>query len=304
MLSSFSVVVALVWASVPVEPQADDLPGFVGVAAATDANVAVAWTHGRIWSLDGSRTFLDGAERVRAVAVAPDGTLYTIRGQSRLGAVKPGGETEWHRAPLAGETRGLQVFGDRLAWIVDRELALTQDEGRSRKLALTQDEGRSWTVQDLPADADHGRLRFLPDGAIDLLAYVENCHSGDYTVRYRGRVDSNEWQKTGTGADTEFDGEPHFGSGGLARVTLVSRHGWTFSLDTASSGSGERLIRSGPKGHITVLDEDVPEDLELHAVDHLGRVLGLSSGRVWRWSTRGRWQTIGGQGRIRHRDAR
>ena len=251
----------------------------VGVAVAAGLDLSVVWSRHRIRSLDGSRFFLEGSEEVRAVALGGDGTVYAIRG-NRLGVARVRGTSKWHHTPVAGKTLGLEVLGDSVAWFAATD--------SSSVLALTGDGGRSWTVQTLPPIIDEGHLRLLPGGALELAGYVYDCHGGDYSVRYRGRVGSNRWRQVATGPETDYLWPSHFGPDDYDRYPWVAGPNGTYRVDQP------QLLQLSENGSQIVLDEHVPDGLQLMAIDHRDRLLGLSGGRVWRWSARDRWQLVGG----------
>jgi hypothetical protein len=63
----------------------------------------------------------------------------------------------------------------------------------------------------------------LGDGALEIVGYIEDCHGGDYSVRYRGRIGSNRWRLVHTGAETEYRGPTHFGTWGSRDEPFVDR---------------------------------------------------------------------------------
>jgi len=148
------------------------------------------------------------------VAVNAGGTLFAVRGRTRFGVAAPNAAPVWRALPMSGTTLGLAIVGDRVAWF----FATAGDE----RLALTADEGSHWTVQRLPR-ADHGRLELLADGVLEIVAYIEDCHGGDYSVRYRGRIGSNRWRVVHTGPETEYRGPTHFGTWGSRDEPFVDR---------------------------------------------------------------------------------
>jgi hypothetical protein len=232
----------------------------VGVATAKGKEFGVVWSARTIRSLDGGRVFLPGTENVRAVAVGDDGTVYAVRGRNQFGVEGPDAPARWLPPPVAGKTLGLDVIGGQVAWFVETKT--------SRMLALTADGGEHWTVQKLPPDVDVGSLSLRADGSLDLLAWVFNCHSGDYTIRYRGRIGSNRWRRTGTGPETDFRGPAHYGD------------------LTAAGDRIEHLRRPA------AYDTGRPDGLIVTTIDHRRRPLGVAKGQIWRWSDNTRWERL------------
>ena len=232
----------------------------VGVATAKGKDFGVVWSARTVRSLGGGRVVLPGTEKVRAVAVGDDGTVYASRGRNQFGVERPDAPARWLPAPVAGKTLGLHVIGGQVAWFVDTK--------GSSMLALTADDGEHWTAQKLPADVDVGSLSVRADGSLDLLAWVFDCHSGDYTVRYRGRPGSNRWRRTGTGPETDFKGPAHYGE-------LTSTANWI-----------ERAQRPA------AYDTRRPNGLTVMTIDHRRQPLGLAKGRIWRWSDNSRWERL------------
>jgi hypothetical protein len=234
---------------------------------------------------------LPGAGKVAAVATGADGTVFAIRGRSRFGVAGPGAAAVWRDTPIAGKTRGLVLIGNQIAWIVD------VDGGD--KLALTVDQGRHWTVQDLP-HVDHGRLLLHAGGVIELVGYVENCHSGDYSIVYSGRVGSNRWREIRTGAETEFGEPTHYGSWNGDGGQPIGSDGFLRGLeiepahvDADGKDQPPCLVsyREGDR-EARVLDAHVPEGLTLMTSDSQDRPLGLTRNNVWRWSKATGWQAL------------
>jgi hypothetical protein len=263
----------------------------MGIAMTPARDRGVAWSRRSIESLDGRRVVLPGAGQVAAVAVGADGTVFAIRARSRFGVAGPGAAAVWRDAPIAGKTRGLVLIANRVAWIVDA--------GGGDKLALTADQGRHWNVQNLP-HVDHGRLRLLADGVIELVGYMEDCHSGDYSVVYHGRVGSNRWREIRTGAETEFGEPTHFGSWMGEGDQPIGSDGFLqgFEIEPAHvDGDGKhqppRLVsHRGGDREPRVLDAHVPEGLTLMTSDAEGRPLGVTKDNVWRWSRASGWQAL------------
>jgi hypothetical protein len=267
---------------------ADDL---VGIAMAPGSDAGVAWSVRNIRSLDGARVFLPGTEDVAAVAMAADGTVYAIRGRTRFGVAAPHAEAVWHDLPVTGKTKGFAVIGDRVAWF-----AAT---ATGNVLTMTADRGRHWSTQTMPDDVDHGRLRLLAGGALELFGRVLNCHSGDYSVRYRGRIGSNKWRLAWSGAETEYRGPSQFGT------SDDDYEGPFNGADEFIRGEGQAVvfwIRPNPAQLVSLRDgeseqrllsEQLPAGLSLITVDAQGRPLGVTKSKVWRWSPAKRWQALG-----------
>jgi hypothetical protein len=265
--------------------RAGDAERLIGIALVPDADTGVAWSARDIRSLDGVRVFLPGAENVAAVAAAADGTVFAIRGRRHFGVAAPHAAEVWYDTPLAGKTDGLAVIGDHVAWFV------ATDKGP--QLALTADRGRHWSVQSLPV-VDHGRLVLRASGVLELDGYVADCHSGDYSVRYRGRVGSNLWRRTRTGAETDYRGPSHFGTsdaaddkpftGADAGVRAGSNTFWIEQAQLVGFRDGDDEQR--------VFDVHVPGGLSLSAADAHRRLLGVTKNDVWRWSATSGWQSL------------
>lgn len=263
--------------------------GLVGLAIAPGGDDGVAWSAREIRTLDGGRELLAGTQKLAAVTVSADGTVFAVRGRTRFGVAAPNAAAVWRALPMSGTTIGLALVGDHLAW----SFATSDGEW----VALTADQGRRWSVQKLPR-ADHGRLRLLAGGALELVGLIEDCHGGDYSVRYRGRIGSNRWRLTHTGAETEYGGPTHFGTwgspdepfrdGGLF-VTARSITYWI----REDRDRRQRLMgtRAGEADE-QVIDERVPDGLSLMAADARGRLLGVTRDNVWRWSAATGWTAL------------
>ena len=247
--------------------QADRL---VGVALVPGGDTGVAWSARGIRSFDGVRAFLPGAEPLAAVTAAADGTVFAIRGRMHFGVAARHAAAVWYDTPLTGSTQGLAVVGDHVAWFVATD--------RGPRLALTADRGRHWSVQSLPV-VDHGRLLLRAGGVLELEGYVADCHSGDYSVRYRGRVGSNLWQQTGTGAETDYHGSSHFGTsdaesdtpftGADAAVRAGPNRFWIEQAQLVGFRDGDDEQR--------VFDAHVPDGLLLvYCKDAHRRLLGVT----------------------------
>lgn len=275
-----AVVTLLLGVAVTCSATADPATGgeWSGVAAASSVEVAVVWNQHRIRVLRGSRYLLEGTDDVAQVGVGSDGTVYAIRGEGRFGVAEPGGEEHWHTAPVAGESRGIFFLGRWVAWMVwQTDVGLV--------LALTRDRGKTWTTQELPA-VDEAQIRLTSGtGDLDLLARVYDCHSGDYSVRYRGRLGSRRWTKL-AGFESEASSLGHDGT--VYPFPTVKGRTSTYGFSYMDSRHLLRLDR----GHKTLLDRDSPKDMRLEAVDHLGHPLGILHGEVWMWSREKRWQRI------------
>ena len=257
----------------------------VGIALVPGGDTGFAWSAREIRSLDGVRLFLPGAETLAAVAAAADGTVFAIRGRTHFGVAAPHAAAVWYDTPLSGKTQGLAVVGDHVAWFV------ATDQGP--RLALTVDRGRHWSVQSLP-DVDHGRLLLRAGGVLELDGYVADCHSGDYSVRYRGRVGSNLWRQTGTGAETDYRGPSHFGTS-----DADDDKSFTGADDSVRAGPNRFWIeqaqlvgfRDGDDEQ-RVFDAHVPDGLLLVTADAHRRLLGVTKNEVWRWSATSGWRSL------------
>jgi hypothetical protein len=259
---------------------ADTAPdhGWRGVAASGSVDVAVVWNQHRIRLLRGSRYLLEGADDVAHVGVGPDGTVYAVRGESLFGVAEPGGEEHWHVPPVAGESRGIFFLGTWVGWVVWRT-----DVGLV--LALTRDRGKTWTTQELPA-VDEAQIRLASAGGdLDLLGRIYDCHSGDYSLRYRGHLGRGRWIK-GRGFESEASSLGHDGT--VYPFPTVKGRTSTYAFSYVDSRHLLRLDR----GHKTLLDRESPKEMNLEAVDHLGRPLGILDGEVWMWSREKRWQRV------------
>lgn len=263
--------------------------GLLGLAVAPGREDGVSWSAWQISSLDGARVLLPGPQRLRAVAVATDGTVFAIRGRDRLGVARPNATAVWRMLPRAGETRGLAVVADQLAWFFETR--------QGDQLALTADQGRHWKVQKLPF-MDHGRLRLLAGGVLELAGYINDCHSGDSSVRYRGRIGSDCWRLIATEAETAYGRPTHFGTWRSYEDPFSANDGYidgpsiTYRI-TPDDAEGYRLV-GRPEGEADerVLDVSVPYGLSLMAVDARARLLGVTTDNVWRWSPATGWQSL------------
>jgi hypothetical protein len=240
---------------------ADDL---VGLALFPGQDTGVVWSARSIQSLDGARVFLPGAANVAAVTTTADGAVVAIRGRNQLGVAAPNAAPVWRTTPLAGKTIGLVYVGNQIAWFVETR--------RRVALALTADQGRHWTVQSLP-DVDEGHLELGAGGVLELDGYIYDCHGGDYSVRYRGRIGSGRWRLTRTAAETAFRWPSHYKPAERDR-------------DGPLTGADETVRSDGS------IDEGAPDGFSLIAADAHGRLLAVTKSNVWRWSKATGWQPL------------
>jgi hypothetical protein len=289
-VSTVPALAIFVFATLVTSPAGAADDDLVGITMTPARDGGVAWSRRSIRSLDGARVVLPGAGKIGAVAIGADGTVYAVRGRSRFGVAGPGAAPVWRDTPIAGNTRGLVVIANYVAWIV------IADGGD--KLGLTADQGRHWTIQNLPY-VDHGRLRILADNVIELVGYMEDCHSGDYSVVYRGRVRSNRWREVRTGAETEFVGPTHYGSWNADAdqpiVSDESLQGMDIEpshVDADGKQQPPRLVSRDADREERVLDARVPEGLALMTADAQGRPLGVTRDNVWRWTQTAGWQAL------------
>lgn len=290
-LAGFAALFGLM--AVAAAARADSPADLRGIALAPGSDEGVAWSEKEIRSLDGARAYLPGAGAVAAVTLTADGTVFAIRGSNRFGVAARDRAAAWRPTPVSGKTRGFIVIADRVAWFVSNK----KDEW----LVMTADQGRHWTVQTLPF-VDHGRLQLLADGVLELAGYMENCHSGDYSVRYRGRIGSNRWRELGTDSETAFGEQTHFGSwasddGVPFPPAVGSLNGKPIDFLIAPADDEKKeparlLGRPGGESADRVLDAHVPDGLTLITSDTHGRPLGLTSDNVWRWSKATGWQAL------------
>jgi len=282
-------------ASIASPASGDDADNLVGLAVVPGSDDGVVWSARNIQSFDGSRVFLPGAANVAAVTTAADGTIFAIRGRNRFGVATPDGASIWRATPVAGRTKGLVIVADHIAWFVQ-----TKAEG-DVKLALTADQGRHWTVQSLPPDPDEGHLELRAGGVVELDGYIYDCHGGDYSARYRGRIGSNSWRRTRTAAETAYHHPSHYkplerdgplnGADGTVRSGSIR-----FSVESAYEGANghpARLVglRDG-EIEDRVIANHVPDGFSLITTDARGRLLGVTKNDVWRWSQATGWQAL------------
>jgi hypothetical protein len=285
-VSTVPALAIFVFATLVTSPAGADDDHLVGITMTPARDGGVAWSRRSIRSLDGARVVLPGAGKVWAVAIGADGTVYAVRGRSRFGVAGPRSAPVWRDTPIAGKTRGLVVMANYVAWIVDAD--------GGEKLGLTADQGRHWTIQNLPY-VDNGRLRMLADDVIELVGLMEDCHSGDYSVVYRGRIRSNRWREVRTGAETEFGGPTHYGSSDQPMVSDESLQGMEIEpshVDADGKQQPPRLVSRVGDGEERVLDARVPEGLTLMTADAQGRPLGVTRDNVWRWRQTAGWQAL------------
>ena len=283
-MSTVPALAIFAFATLVTSPAGADDNDLVGITMTPARDGGVAWSSRSIRSLDGARVVLPGAGKVGAVAIGADGTVYAMRGRSRFGVAGPGAAPFWRDTPIAGKTRGLVVIANYVAWIVDAD--------GGEKLGLTADQGRHWTIQNLPF-VDHGQLRMLADDVIELVGLMEDCHSGDYSVVYRGRIRSNRWREVRTGAETEFGGPWHYGSSDLfSDESLQGMEIEPSHVDADGKQQPPRLVARVGDGEERVLDARVPEGLTLMTADAKERPLGLTRDNVWRWTQTAGWQAL------------
>jgi hypothetical protein len=259
----------------------DESDEIQGVEASSVSEVVVAWSRNRVSILGEARELLDGKDPVGAVTVGTDGSVYAIRGTKNFGVAARSAIPVWRKTPVTGQTLALQVFGDWVAWLVQRE-----DLGPV--LALTRNQGRSWTLQPVP-ELDEGRLHLAADGTLDLVARIYDCHGGDYALHYTGRAGVHRWREV-PWPTPGYSEASSIGHDGFAYSThTVSGREWTYALShEAQKVQLVRLLH----GKETVVDASVPDDLRLEAVDSRGRPLGVSGGRVWIWSPANGWESL------------
>ncbi len=277
----------------PAAPPAaiDRTRAWAGVAAAAGADVVVGWTDtGLLVARSAERSRSQQGEEIAAVAVAADGTVFSIRGPSGPRRHRPqlaiwdlDAETSTSRKlPMSGETISLQIAGDWLVWMFSAPSAA------AATLALSRDQGRTWTVQALP-DRDgftSGQLSIDRRGRIDLVAvrYMSMECGGSQVSRYRGRVGSDTWRQLWNEEGTEaislgHDGEAHtMPSANNGRATFAIEHDW------GAPEPRHRLVRLA-RARATVVVDAVAADAELPAVDHRDRPIVLVGDRVFRWSS-------------------
>ena len=240
----------------------DDADDLVGLAVVPGTDDGVAWSTRSIQSFDGSRVLLPGTGDVAAVTAASDGTVFAIRGQDRFGVAAPNAAPVWLPTPVAGKTMGLVVIANRIAWFVETDQGV--------QLALTADQGRHWKVQSLPF-VDEGHLELRAGGVLELDGYIYDCHGGDDSVRYRGRIGSNHWRRTRTAAETAYRGPSHY---------------------KPSDGGDGPLTGAVDTWRWRDQKEQLPDGVSVITADARGRLLGVAKRDVWRWSRAAGWQAL------------
>ena len=153
----------------------------------------------------------------------------------------------------------------------------------------------------MPPEADEGHLELRAGGVLELDGYIYDCHGGDYSARYRGRIGSNRWRQTRTAAETAYHWPSHYkpsnGDGPLTGADETVRSGSIrFSVESAYGGENghpARLVglRDG-EIQDRVIANHVPDGFSLITRDTRGRLLGVAKHNVWRWSQATGWQAL------------
>jgi hypothetical protein len=236
-------------------------------------------------------------QRVSDVVVGASGTIFVLRDETI--SMHFGGAKEVREIPMPlipADVARLAVGAGYLAVV------------SMNGMAFSRDYGVTWRMKRLPGGLpDLVNLSILPSGVLHATVTYYNCHSGDYEENYQGSM-LGKW----TQLDDDFDLLGHESrynrilDGETIRIHEIDKHGkrgvlrevsedWPATVvhngrqDFAQFGSGLYRLRDG---NAELLDEEVPEDVDVRAADSCNRVIGLLDARLVRWSPSTGWRWL------------
>jgi hypothetical protein len=267
------------------------------------AGVIAVWRESAVMvSRDDGRTFQPlpaSFQTVSQVEVGAHGTVFVLEADTITMQFPRAASLSRVPVPRAHEYATLAVGAGYLAYATP--------EG----IWLSKDHGASWRAKRPPsAPVDVMTLSIGADGTLSARLNVHNCHSGDYDLYYGASL-WGPWSEIEADVRWLGHGASHEVSVENDVVKVHETHlreqrrvvyelpdvtdGWPAAVHDEHSDYvqfGTQLYRLA-EGKAELLDDELPEDLTLSAVDSCQRVLGLlESGTVVRWSKATGWRRL------------